>query len=86
VVASAVTGVYTTLFPGYEVLLTESPGVSSSSELEFDFSSTGEQDSAVPGLVLTGVAAVPEPATAAGVVMGAAGLLLGRRKNRLTVA
>jgi hypothetical protein len=86
VTASAITGVYTNLFPGYQVLLTSAAGVTDDAELNFDFSSTGEQDSAVPGLVLTGVAAVPEPATAAGVVLGAAGLLLGRRKNRISVS
>jgi hypothetical protein len=40
---------------------------------------TGQAGSAV---TVTAIAAVPEPATAAGVILGAAGLLLGRRKNR----
>jgi hypothetical protein len=85
VVASQVSGsVYATLFPGYQILLT-SVGVTDSN-LAFDFTGDAETDASAPsGIVVTGVAAVPEPATAAGIVLGAAGLLLGRRRNKLEV-
>jgi hypothetical protein len=87
VTASNVSGsAFSSIFAGYQILLTSTAGITDDAELNFDFSSAGDTDSSVPGLVLTGVAAVPEPATAAGVVLGAAGLLLGRRRNRLTVA
>jgi hypothetical protein len=89
VTASLVTGVYTTLFPGYDVLLTStasSPASGGAAELSFDFSSAGEGNTADAGITVTGVAAVPEPATAAGIVLGAAGLLLGRRRNKALVA
>jgi hypothetical protein len=78
VTASAVTGAYTTEFPGYDILLTETGGNSGSEYLGFDLS----QDSSAGGITVTAVAAVPEPATVAGLVIGAAGLLLGRRKNK----
>jgi len=40
-------------------------------------------DAALPaGLEVTDIAAVPEPATAAGLLIGASGLLLGRRKRK----
>jgi hypothetical protein len=86
VVASTITGIYATDFPGYSVLVTANPGVTNPAEFGFDFSSTGEQDATVPGITVVGVAAVPEPATAASVVLGAAGLLLGRRRNKAVVA
>jgi len=56
----------------------------------FDFQNnstdTTDPDSALGPVTVTSIAAVPEPATAAGVILGAAGLLLGRRKNRVQVA
>jgi len=86
--ASLITGVYTLLFPaasGYDLLLTSAPGFTATggADLGFDFSSSGQGDTSplVAGVAVTGIAAVPEPATAAGIVIGAAGLLLGRRKN-----
>jgi hypothetical protein len=84
ITASLVTGVFSTLFPGYDVLLTSSgftAGTGGTSELGFDFSSAGDADTATGAVTVTGIAAVPEPATAAGVVLGAAGLLLGRRRK-----
>jgi hypothetical protein len=86
--ASAVTGVYASLFPTYDVLLTSTagftPGAGGVADLGIDFSQ--DTDAATPGLVVTEVAAVPEPATAAGAVLGAAGLLLGRRKKQAATA
>jgi len=75
------------LFPGYEVLLTSTGGfgganANGQSWLGVDFS----QDTNTPGLTVTEIAAVPEPATAAGIVLGAAGLLLGRRKSKVSAA
>jgi len=83
--ASTVAGsAYAADFPGYDILLTgTNPStVSSPDFLAFDFS----QDTAQPGITVSAVAAVPEPATAAGIVLGTAGLLLGRRRNKLVVA
>jgi hypothetical protein len=85
VTASLVAGsAYASDFPGYDILLSTptTSTVSSPDFLGFDFS----QDSTQSGITVTGVAAVPEPATAAGIVLGAAGLLLGRRRNKLVVA
>jgi hypothetical protein len=86
--ASAITGAYASLFPGYDVLLTSTagftPGAGGVADLGIDFSQ--DTDQATPGLVVTEVAAVPEPATAAGAVLGAAGLLLGRRKKQAATA
>jgi len=86
--AGAITGQYAALFPGYDILLVSSPGFTAGAggvaDLGIDFS--GDTDAATPGLVVTEVAAVPEPATAAGVVLGAAGLLLGRRKKQVATA
>jgi hypothetical protein len=83
--AGAVVGSpYASLFPGYDILLTSTAGFTAGSngaaDLGFDFSQ--DSDAATPGLTVTAVAAVPEPATTAGLVIGAAGLLLGRRKSR----
>jgi hypothetical protein len=90
VTASLVTGVFSSLFPGYDILLTSNgftAGAGGTAELGFDFSTGGgEQNAADDGITVTGVAAVPEPATAAGIVLGTAGLLLGRRRNKRVVA
>lgn len=88
IVASLVTGVFSSLFPGYDILLTVNGfSATSGAELGFDFSSDpGEVYAPDQGLSVTSVAAVPEPATAAGIVLGAAGLLLGRRRNKAVVA
>ncbi len=69
-------------FPGYDILLTANAAnaLNPSSYLGFDLS--GETGAAA-GITVTNVAAVPEPATATGLVLGAAGLLLGRRKSRV---
>jgi hypothetical protein len=73
---------YAGLFPGYDILLTSTAGYAgpASDDLDIDFSQ--DTDTATPGLTVVGAAAVPEPATAAGAVIGAAGLLLGRRKSK----
>jgi hypothetical protein len=88
VTASLVTGVYSKLFPGYDVLLTgTTPATTGTSYyLGIDFSATGDQDPATQGFTVGAIAAVPEPATMAGLVLGASGLLLGRRKNRAVAA
>ena len=87
VVASTVSGVYASLFPGYDVLLT-STGFSASAAgvayLGVDFS--GDTDAATPALTVTEIAAVPEPMSATMLVLGASGLLLKRRKSRELVA
>jgi hypothetical protein len=76
VTASTVTGQFATLFPGYDILLTGSPN-SSTASLGLDFT----QETNVAGVTVADVAAVPEPASAAGILLGATGLLLGRRKR-----
>lgn len=81
VVASNVTGAFAALFPGYDILLTSTTN-SADQFLAADF--TAETN--VAGVTVTDVAAVPEPASAAGVILGAAGLLLGRRKRQLASA
>jgi hypothetical protein len=80
IVASAVGGIYSTPFSGYDIVITEPGSINTSAltNLGFDLSQTTDGS----GITVTGVAAVPEPATAAGLVIGAAGLLLGRRKGR----
>jgi hypothetical protein len=87
--ASLITGIFSSLFPGYDLLITSTgatPSSGGNAVLGFDFSSASETNAADLGVTVTGVAAVPEPATAAGVVIGAAGLLLGRRKRALAAA
>jgi len=86
VTASAVTGVYSTLFPGYDILLTSVGGFTATGGASLGFDFTADTTSADAGITVTGVAAVPEPATAAGIVLGAAGMLLGRRRNKAVVA
>jgi hypothetical protein len=86
VTASAVTGVYSTLFPGYDILLTSVSGFTATGGASLGFDFTADTTAADAGITVTGVAAVPEPATAAGIVLGAAGLLLGRRRNKAVVA
>jgi hypothetical protein len=75
---------YASLFGGYSIIVTDT---SVDPYFAFDFSSSGsdttDADSALGPVTVTSIAAVPEPATAAGVILGAAGLLLGRRKNRV---
>src|SRR5207248_1947701 len=65
------------LFPGYDIFLTTNTAPSSPMFLGLDFSG----ETSVGSLLVTDVAAVPEPASAAGILLGAAGLLLGRRKR-----
>jgi hypothetical protein len=88
VTASLVTGIYSKLFPGYDVLLTGTTPATTGTTyyLGIDFSATGDQDPATQGFTVGAIAAVPEPATMAGLVLGASGLLLGRRKNRAVAA
>jgi len=71
---------YASLFNGYQILITDT---TVDPYFAFDFSSASDTDSALGAVTVTSIAAVPEPATAAGVILGAAGLLLGRRKNRV---
>jgi hypothetical protein len=75
---------YAGIFSGYQILITDT---TVDPYFAFDFSSSGsdttDPDSALGPVTVTSIAAVPEPATAAGIILGAAGLLLGRRKNRL---
>jgi hypothetical protein len=86
--ASTITGAYASLFPSYDILLTSTGGFNAGTggvaALGIDFSQ--DTDAATPGLVVTEVAAVPEPTTAAVAVVGAAGLLLGRRKKQMATA
>jgi hypothetical protein len=77
VTAGPVSGQFAAVFPGYDILLTAAAGTLSPEFLGVDFSS----DSTTTGVTVTDVAAVPEPASAAGILLGAAGLLLGRRKR-----
>jgi hypothetical protein len=65
------------LFPGYQIELTATTSKSASQDLGFDFSGA----TSVAGLTVTDVAAVPEPVSAATLLLGASGLLLGRRKR-----
>jgi hypothetical protein len=76
---------YASLFPGYDIIVPTSIAGGSSPYFAFDFSNADgtDSDSATGQVTVTSIAAVPEPATAAGLVLGAAGLLLGRRKNRV---
>jgi len=74
---------YAALFPGYDIIVPTSIAGGSTPYFAWDFSSATDSDTALGAVTVTSVAAVPEPATAAGLVLGAAGLLLGRRKNRV---
>jgi len=75
--------------PGYDLLITTSAG-SASPFFAWDFSSAAsdftDSDTALGAVTVTGIAAVPEPASAVGIFLGASGLLLGRRKNRIQSA
>ncbi len=64
------------LFPGYDLMLTVTTG-SATPFLGFDFT----QETNVAGVVVTDIAAVPEPASAAVLLLGASSLLMGRRKR-----
>lgn len=72
--------------PGYDLLITVTGG-SASPFFAWDFSNSGadttDPDTSVGNVTVTGIAAVPEPASAVGIFLGASGLLLGRRKNRM---
>jgi hypothetical protein len=74
VTASVVSGQFASIFPGYQILLTASGGTASPEFLGIDFSA----DAHTPGVTVTGVAAIPEPASATGLLLAAAGLLLRR--------
>jgi len=69
-------------FPAeYNLFLQFTAPPSADNFLGFDF--TTANDSSLPaGLTVTEVALVPEPASAAGLLIGASGLLLGRRKRK----
>lgn len=64
------------LAPGYQIELTAT-STSADQSLGFDFT----QETNVAGVTVTDVMAVPEPASI-GLLMGASGLLLGRRKRK----
>jgi hypothetical protein len=68
-------------FPGYQIeLVAKSGSQSAVQDLGIDLSNLAEN--ATPGTVtLSAVAAIPEPASI-GLLMGASGLLLGRRKRK----
>ena len=68
------------LFPGYDLMLTVTSGTATPF-LGFDFS----QETNVAGVVVTNIAAVPEPASAAILLIGSS-LLLGRRKRNALMA
>ena len=72
---SGLAGQIAGLFPGYDLMLTVTSGTATPF-LGFDFS----QETNVPGVVVTNIAAVPEPASAAILLIGSS-LLLGRRKR-----
>jgi hypothetical protein len=76
--ASVLTGQFASIFPGYDILLTADAGTVSPEFLGIDFS----VDSHTPGVTVTGVAAIPEPASATSMLLAAAGLLLRRRTQR----
>jgi hypothetical protein len=79
VVASANTGALASVFPGYQILLTATgAGATGDEYLAWDFS----QESSVGNVSVADVAAIPEPATAALMLISSAGLLLGRRRNQ----
>jgi hypothetical protein len=81
VVASLVPSNFGGVFPaskGFDLMLT-STTTDATPNLGFDFSA----ETNVAGVTVTAVAAVPEPATAVGLLVGAGSLLLGRRKNRV---
>jgi hypothetical protein len=78
VTASLVSGTqYAALFPGYQILLTASGGTVSPEFLGIDFTA----DTNTTGVTVTDIAVIPEPASAAGILLGAACFLLGRRKR-----
>jgi hypothetical protein len=77
VASTPISGAFSGEFPGYSILLT-ADATAGTSNLGFDFT----QETSVAGVTVTDVAAVPEPATVGGLILGAAGLLLGRRKSR----
>jgi hypothetical protein len=69
-----------TLFPGYDLLLSVTTGTATPF-LGFDFT----QETNVAGVVVTNIAAVPEPASAAILLIGSS-LLMGRRKRNALMA
>jgi hypothetical protein len=80
VVASLVPANFAGVFKasqGFDVMLTSTTS-DTTPNLGFDFSA----ETTVASVTVSAVAAVPEPATAVGLLVGAGSLLLGRRKNR----
>jgi hypothetical protein len=70
-------GQYASVFPGYDILLTAANGTTSPEYLAFAFSA----DTSTPGVTVTDIAIVPEPASLTA-LLPAAAILLGRRKQR----
>ena len=63
----------------YDIVLTSNSGIANAPmDLAVDF----RQEFNVPGVTVTDVAAMPEPASVTTILLGASGLLLGRRKQR----
>jgi hypothetical protein len=80
VFASTISGQFLGVFPGYDILLTAGPSANNSpSYLAIDFSA----DTVTAGVTVTDVAAVPEAAAVATLLLPSiASLLLGRRRSR----
>lgn len=68
------------LFPGYQIELDATGGLSADQLLAFDFSQAPAAD--LNGATVTDLAAVPEPASAACILVGSVGMLLGRRRRK----
>jgi hypothetical protein len=78
IAASTVSGQFATMFPGYDILLTALVSTASPEFLGVNFAN----DFTTTGVTVTDVAAVPEPASAAGMLLCAAGLLGRRTRTR----
>jgi hypothetical protein len=65
------------LVPGYQIELTATTSKSGDQNIGFDFT----QETNVAGVTVSDIVAVPEPASI-GLLMGASGLILGRRKRK----
>ena len=79
VTASTIPAAYAGIFKasaGYDLLLTSTTSIPNG-DLGFDFS----QETNVAGVSVADIGAVPEPASAAVVLLGAGSLMLGRRKR-----
>jgi hypothetical protein len=81
VTAEVPTSDVSALFPGYQIELVAKTG-SQSGDQDLGIDLSGLTENSTPGTVtLADIAAVPEPASI-GLLMGASGLLMGRRKRK----